>query len=434
VELNVSLQNVGQDLAAGVVANLSCNHEDITIINGEAGFGDIQGNASETLEAAFTIAASNSIANLSQITFEIHISSGDNEWMSPMNITALAPELSLIGFDLDDSQGDNNGRLDPGESVIFSIDFINHGNSMSPPIQTHLTTASDFIEIINPDQSQTVLDINEEANLEFEIQVSNDCSTGDVAHLLMNLSGGAYTDFMSYYLPVGLQVEDWESGNFEQYEWYSEGNANWVLTTNNPYEGEYCSESGSISDSQTSSMIIDLNVLNQDTISFYYKVSSETDFDFLRFNIDENEMDKWSGEVDWTRKAYPINPGAHSFSWIYTKDGSVSSGQDKGYVDYIVFPAMGIISATEDMQSGLEMDFFPNPAQDKAYLQLYSQRDQYVSIQIIDQQGRSVQHFNQHLAIGNQQIDLSVVSLDAGVYSIVISNETAIEQIRFIKM
>jgi hypothetical protein len=80
------------------------------------------------------------------------------------------------------------------------------------------------------------------------------------------------------------------------------------------------------------------------------------------------------------------------------------------------------------------MDFFPNPAQDKAYLQLYSQRDQYVSIQIIDQQGRSVQHFNQHLAIGNQQIDLSVVSLDAGVYSIVISNETAIEQIRFIKM
>lgn len=145
-------------------------------------------------------------------------------------------------------------------------------------------------------------------------------------------------------------------------------------------------------------------------------------------------MDKWSGEVDWTRKAYPINPGAHSFSWIYTKDGSVSSRQDKGFVDYIVFPAMGIISATGDMQSVLEMDFFPNPAQDKAYLQLCSKRDQYVSIQIIDQQGRSVQHFNQHLAIGNQQIDLSVVSLDAGVYSIVISNETAIEQIRFIKM
>jgi len=434
VSLNMSLENVGSEMAGDVSAVLSCNDEDIIINTNTASFGDISGNSTLNLEAAFNITASNSITDLSQITFEINVSSGDENWVSTMNITAWAPKLTLLTYEIDDASGNNNGRLDPGETVNFSITLANQGHSMSPELQANLSTGSDFITISNGQQSHEGLDADESSILNYELVVDEDSETGDIAQLSMNLIGGAYVDFMSYNLPVGLQVEDWETGNFDEYDWYGGGNADWSLENNDPYEGAYCSQSGDISDSQSSSMNIDLNVLNQDSISFYYKVSSEEDFDFLRFYIDDNEMDSWSGEQGWTRKSYAVNPGDHTFSWDYTKDVSVSSGDDKGYVDYIVLPAMGIISQTQNTELAVDLDFFPNPAQDFAQLQLNSNEDQYLTIQLIDQQGRSIQQFQKHINAGNQQIDFPVKSLDAGVYNIVVSGKDGVSYLRFVKM
>lgn len=434
VSLNVSLENVGSEMAGDVIAVLSCNDEDITINNNAANFGDISGNSVLNLEAAFNISVSNSITDMSQIPFEINVTSGDESWMSTLSLVALAPDLNLIGFDLDDASGNDNGRLDPGETVNFIVDIANQGHSLSPELQTNLTTDSDFITINNATQSHTALNADETCSMSYEIVVDENAEIGDIAHIMMDLSGGNYGDFLAYYLTVGLQIEDWESGDFNQYDWYGGGNADWTLTTNNPYEGEYCSQSGSISDNQSSSMNLDLNVLNQDSISFYYKVSSEENYDFLHFYMDENEMDKWSGEEGWIRKAFAVTPGEHTYSWIYTKDMSVSNGDDKGYVDYIVLPAMGIINQISESKLNIGMNFFPNPVKDQAQLQLQSPKDQYLNIQIIDQKGKSIQQFQQHIEEGNQQINFSVKTLDAGVYTIVITGEKGVNYLSFVKM
>ena len=76
-------------------------------------------------------------------------------------------------------------------------------------------------------------------------------------------------------------------------------------------------------------------------ISFFYKVSSEGSYDYLRFYIDNSEMGAWSGEVSWTEAVYPVSSGEHTFRWVYDKDGSVDSGSDRGWIDYIVFPPIG---------------------------------------------------------------------------------------------
>lgn len=434
VTINISLENVGEDMAEGVIAILSTNHEDISINTNTANFGDISGNTTLNLEAAFNISASNSIADLSQVPFEINVNSGENSWTSNTSIVAWAPELSVIGFDLDDSSGNNNGRLDPGETVNFIVEVGNQGHSLSPEIQADISTDSDIVLINNAQQSHSALNANETANISYEIVVDENAEIGDVAHLMMSLSGGSYGDFLSYYLPVGLQLEDWETGNFEQYDWYSDGDADWILTDNSPYEGTYCSESGSISHGQSSTMNIDLNVINEDSISFYYKVSSEENYDYLHFFMDDNELEEWSGEEGWIRKVFAVDPGAHTFSWSYTKDMSVSNGDDKAYVDYIVLPAMGIINQVSESELDVEMSFFPNPAKDQALLLLNSDKEQYLNVQIIDQQGRSIQQFQQYITSGNQQIDFSVKTLDAGVYTIVITGKEGISYLSFVKM
>lgn len=63
-----------------------------------------------------------------------------------------------------------------------------------------------------------------------------------------------------------------------------------------------------------------------DTISFARRVSSESNWDYLRFYIDDVEIDKWSGEQERLVVEYAITEGQHTFKWSYTKDGSASGG------------------------------------------------------------------------------------------------------------
>ena len=45
--------------------------------------------------------------------------------------------------------------------------------------------------------------------------------------------------------------------------------------------------------------------------------------------------------MSWTQFSYAVTAGSHTFKWAYTKDGSVSHGDDSGWVDYIEFPTLG---------------------------------------------------------------------------------------------
>jgi hypothetical protein len=73
-------------------------------------------------------------------------------------------------------------------------------------------------------------------------------------------------------------------------------------------------------------------------ISFFYKVSSERYFDYLRFYIDGVLQDEWSGNKGWTKVSFTVGAGRRTFEWVYSKDGSSSYGSDTAWIDGIVFP------------------------------------------------------------------------------------------------
>jgi len=436
VNLNINLQNVGAVSAQNVIATISCDHPDITLNNATADFGQINGNSSINIEAAFNITASNDIENSSQVVFNMTIESGDDTWDAQFTIYALAPALNITSFDIDDAAGNNNGRLDPGETVNFIVNVANGGESTSSAVQALLSSNSDFISISNASQTGSALNPDDEDSFSFEIQVSNDAVMGDIAQLVIHFTAGNYTAYTSYLLAIGFQIEDWESDSFTQYDWTFGGDADWILTSNNTYEGDYCSQSGNIGDSQNTDMMIELNVINNDSISFFYKVSSESGYDFLRFYIDDNEKDKWSGEVAWERKVFAVSPGTHSFTWSYSKDMSADSGQDKAWVDYIVFPAMGIVSGNiENTLPSTAMKLYPNPATETAELLFENTRTQKVSIQIIDQNGQIVRIIEkQQYEKGQQKVQFHIENLAAGKYTVLIKTNDQTSTIGFIKL
>ena len=114
------------------------------------------------------------------------------------------------------------------------------------------------------------------------------------------------------------------------------GQVGWFGQTNVTHQGSDAAQSGSVGNSQVSWM--ELTVNGPLTLSFWWKVSSEENFDFLEFYMGGILKKQVSGEMDWTEETFEIPEGSHTLRWQYNKDLSDSSGQDKAWVDALGIP------------------------------------------------------------------------------------------------
>ncbi len=121
----------------------------------------------------------------------------------------------------------------------------------------------------------------------------------------------------------------------------TEGAANWLSQTEVSFDGVDAAKSGGISDNEDSRLLT--TVTGAGTVSFYWKASTEADYDFLEFYLDGQMQDQISGEVDWTQMTYPITTaGSHTLEWRYFKDAGASGGEDCGWVDQFGWDGGGL--------------------------------------------------------------------------------------------
>jgi hypothetical protein len=117
--------------------------------------------------------------------------------------------------------------------------------------------------------------------------------------------------------------------------WTTGGNADWFGQTSTTHDGTDAAQSGDISHSQQTWVETTLN--GPGTISFWWRVSSEQGWDFLRFYIGSTQQQAISGNIDWQQRSFALPAGTHTLTWQYDKDGSVSHGSDAGWVDQVVW-------------------------------------------------------------------------------------------------
>jgi len=82
-------------------------------------------------------------------------------------------------------------------------------------------------------------------------------------------------------------------------------------------------------------------VVGPGTLSFYWKVSSEPEWDRLRFEMNFNEITNISGEVDWQQVTVSVPEGSTTVSWTYQKDVDTSAGHDAAWLDQVMFTPAG---------------------------------------------------------------------------------------------
>lgn len=217
---------------------------------------------------------------------------------------------------------------------------ITNGNTNSPIFNA-------MIEFLDTPLDPVFTDVNGNYTIDnvyegvYQVYISAD----EYSNLMLEVTvdeNNAIHDFELFW----SEVEDFETGNFDNFPWAFNGNAIWTIDSEIMYEGDYSAKSGEIGNNQQTILYINLNVTAHGEISFYSKVSSEDGYDFLEFYIDNNLIEKWSGEIDWHETHYSVVPGNHEFKWIYVKDHNVSSGEDCAWIDLVAFPCTIQMHAT----------------------------------------------------------------------------------------
>ena len=337
--LDVTLENLGSVTANNLTATISTDDENVTLDNPTTSWPDIPAGATSMQAGAFEFTVNDIVPDQHVVQFDLEVTDGTDTWNSMFNITLNSPVLTIGTFVIDDSFGNNNGRLDPGENADIIISNMNEGGCDALNTIATALAASSLITVNTSSYDIGTIAIGGSEDAVINVTIDPTAQIGDVVQLDYTVESDPYSANTILAMSIGLVVEDFESGGFTNYEWEFSGNADWIIDEANSYEGVYCAKSGDISHQETSVLFITIEVTNDDQISFFRKVSSEPNYDYLRFYIDNVLQDEWAGEVSWNEVSYDVAAGTHTFKWAYEKDWSESNGSDCAWVDYIVFPS-----------------------------------------------------------------------------------------------
>jgi len=131
--------------------------------------------------------------------------------------------------------------------------------------------------------------------------------------------------------------ESFETGNFNALDWTNDPTSPWSVINTPSIDGYHCATVANIGDNHSSQLETTLN-LSSGFFHFYVRTSTEENSDFLRFYLNGELIESWSGNTNWIFYPMFVTSGIKNLRWVYEKDGSGRSGQDRVWIDAIGFP------------------------------------------------------------------------------------------------
>lgn len=421
IGMNIALNNVG-DAATGVVdVKLRSTNPNVTISDSTYTVNTVLPNVATPLSPAFAFTVSNTVADQTLCNFSVEMTSGSNTWTSYTNVMLNAPVLSVPTFTINDAAGNNNGRIDAGETVDVNFGNLNGGHSATVAATGSLVCSGGMVTLNNTTDNLGILPVAGTANGTFNL--TTDASTPVNHYVTFNytVDAAGYTANRTQVVKVNMLVDDLESGDYNTFNWTLAGDVPWTIDNSIKYEGDYSSRSGTITDAQTSTMQLTLDVTQNDSIAFYKKTSCEQDWDFLEFYIDNTMVGSWSGLYDWERVSYPVTAGTHTFRWDYAKDEYYSENADAVWVDFIELPAANLGTSVNEQKPQGSLSVYPNPANGNITLLVDTKTGKPATLQVYNSVGQVV--ITETIPVGQKLYNTNVNGYAAGLYTIVVRSE-----------
>ncbi len=153
VELPVTLENVGTDPATNVRGTLSTTSGYATITDDYETFGAIPADGTAASADDYTVVISSSAPDGEIVSFDLDILSDDKgNWLSGFTVQVSAPALLYASHEADDTPGNGNGCIEPGEAVDLTVSMTNAGSAIATNLSATLSSTDPYV-VITDDSS-----------------------------------------------------------------------------------------------------------------------------------------------------------------------------------------------------------------------------------------------------------------------------------------
>lgn len=302
---------------------------------------------------------------------------------------------------------DNLTLLQQEDSIYISFDLINNGL---------LTTKEGEVSIDEIMVYDTVAPLsNRESTRKIFAFLNND---EEYLDLNIEYVAGNYQTTSVLHTRLKGFLETFETRDFSLLAWDTTDDNSWEIDTIVSYSGKASARSkNGLDHNEISKLSLKINTFIDDSISFYYKTSTDKYFDILYFQIDGNTKLNVSGENDWTYKSFALPKGEHIVAWYYEKNYYRIAGLDAVWIDNVKIPENSLFVGLEENAPILnDINIYPNPTKDILYIEGVKQND---VITLCDVTGKLV--YQKKANSEKEMIDVSHIS--SGVYYLFVQNK-----------
>ncbi len=183
--MSITFKNVGTQATSGTTnVTLSCESEDLTIINGTGSFESLAPEATVEL-SGFTYRIAEGVADGTRFTITTTAVCGNDTWEGRTTITAGEAVLEFNGMA-------SAGGFVPGETVTVVANFKNTGHYMATNAIANVTSTSPYISFVNDTFEVGTIDPTGVASCVFNVTVDANCPSTEQLPLAftLNADGG----------------------------------------------------------------------------------------------------------------------------------------------------------------------------------------------------------------------------------------------------
>jgi hypothetical protein len=337
ISLDLTISNLGSTDATNLTAAISTTSGLVTITNDSVTFPSLTAGDSVITAGDLSLSVAGDIPDNEIVTIDLVLKDDLVEKRYKIDILLHAPVVDIISMSVDDSEtGNNNRAAEPGETVklIFRVENQGSSNTSGTLSISNLTPG---ITLLEASKSSGLIEHDKSTDIALTGQVSTEAAFGSTIIINSLLDCNPFIVSRDFDFRVGRIRESFEAASFKVFPWINASSKPWIITSSDVLDGSLAARSGSIPDNASSSLAIIAYYEAADSLVFHYKVSSEKNYDFLIFRINNTEVLRKSGEIPWQRVKFPLPRGLNKMEWVYKKDQNTSSGLDLAMIDKIDF-------------------------------------------------------------------------------------------------
>ena len=330
VDMNITLKNVGTQTASNITATLSTESEYVEVTSASGSIASLDPDQAMTVNG-FQFEVTGDAPDQTKAQFLLSVTDGNDVWETNFNITLHAPVVvveSVAKTDNDVTITIANTGSAPFYGGVLTLTSCSEDLVFDPAVITSEETV---------EGGQTVVFAS-------NYSVNSSVAPASSFEVAYDFVTGLFINEGTFVINYQAIEENFESGSFGEGWSFSQPNS-WTIV-NGGAKGTKCAKSmneGINNSDYWAELTVD--VVAAGDMTFKYFVSSEMSstgnmYDKLTFYMDGQEKGAWAGTsmTEFATFTQPVTTGTHTFKWSYSKDVSVSNGEDCAKIDDIRFP------------------------------------------------------------------------------------------------